>query len=645
MTKKDLYILMLEDNELDAELNQEQLLLLEDYNCVVKLIQDKESFIKEINACPQPELILCDYNLPSYNGMEALKDLNSHKLNIPFIFVTGTMQEEVAVDAIKAGAWDYVVKDRLFRLPLAITSVLKLKKEKDIAVEADKRAQRLIRGIDETSMQVVVIDKDFKIDYVNQNFTKISGKKPDEILGEPLSAIYPEEKKQLSKKIYHILNQKKSYQGDLKVIRADGIEYWEHITVTPIFNEQGEIKSYTLIAENITEQKELEENLIKSLKELEIQKKKAEESDNLKTAFLANLSHEIRTPMNGILGFAGLIKSENISPDTISVYINIIEQSGQRMLSLINDLVDISKIEAGQIVNEPQETNLNNLMEELCRFFMPQANKKNIELICKKGLPETDFSIFIDKVKLEQVLSNLISNALKFTKRGFVEFKYSVSEKHLFFSVKDTGIGIPSGLEDIVFERFRQADNNYLKETEGSGLGLSISKSFIEKMGGKIWVESEEGKGSEFFIDLPFDSITQSNEGADIDQEYSFDKVVTVLIAEDDEISRLYIEQVLPHEKFKLLHAKNGKEAIQIFEDHPEVQLILMDLKLPVMNGLNATREVRKKNSKIPIIAQTAYASEIDKKNALLAGCNDFITKPVKKDILLKKIEKALISV
>ncbi len=509
MNKEILHILMLEDNELDAELNLLQLSLLEEYECSTKIIQDKKDYLNELTVF-KPDLILCDFNLPSYNGMEALKDLNNLGLNIPFIFVTGTMQEEIAADAIKAGAWDYVVKDRLFRLPLAIRGVLKLKKEKDIAIAADNKNNRLLKGIDETSMQVVVIDKNLKIDYANYNFLKVNEFKLNNILGRTLADIFSTKDLSLQETIDKIFIQRGKFKGNVKIIRENGTEYWEDISATPVFNDNYEFEGYTIIADNITKQKELESNLMRSLedlqilnKELELSKEKAEESDRLKTAFLANLSHEIRTPMNGILGFAELLKYQSITEQELGYYADIIEQSGKRMLNIINDLVDISKIEANQIVIECQETNFCNLITNLCKFFEPVATNKGITLTCENNLTEPDQVILIDKLKTEQIITNLINNSLKFTKKGSIRVKYYITDSELSISIKDTGIGITPDMKDIIFERFRQADDNYLKETEGSGLGLSIAKSFVEKMGGKIWVESEYGKGSEFFVKIP----------------------------------------------------------------------------------------------------------------------------------------------
>lgn len=252
------------------------------------------------------------------------------------------------------------------------------------------------------------------------------------------------------------------------------------------------------------------ESLAESLKEyqrinVELQhaKTKAEESDQLKTAFLANLSHEIRTSMNGILGFTSLLRDGDINPATQKHYVDVIEQSGQRLLRMINDLVDISKIEAGQVMVNPEIININEIMGRIYTFFMPESTRKNIHFTYSCTLSNSDCHFVADALKLEQILTNLINNAFKFTSEGRIHFEYVIRGDMLVFRVEDTGSGISADMHEKVFERFRQVENTYLGATEGSGLGLAISKAFVELMGGKIWVESELGKGSVFSFTLP----------------------------------------------------------------------------------------------------------------------------------------------
>jgi PAS domain S-box-containing protein len=445
--------------------------------------------------------------------------------------------------------------------------------------------------------------------------------------------------------------------------RLDGTDQWLRYELHPWYKSRGQIGGLVMFTEDITENKKAENILNQTIKEysqlnkeltdslerieqinLELgkAKQKAEESDNLKTAFLANLSHEIRTPMNGILGFAGLLKNEDITQDKRERFVRLIEQSSKRMLKLISDLVDISKIESNQVDIRPKRSNLNSLMDKTYNFFKPLSEIKRIELTYSKGLSNGESEIIIDNLKLEQILSNLINNALKFTKEGSIYFNYTLHDGWLTFKVKDTGIGIPAGMEQLIFERFRQAENNHLVGNEGSGLGLSISKAFIELMGGSIWVESEKGKGSVFVFTLPYTPAEKVIQIKPTISEPLFDKGITLLIAEDDTMSYLYLEELLLDNKFTIIHAENGREAVQLTNEHPEIEIILMDLKMPIMDGIEATSEIRKNNTKVPIIAQTAYTSENDKNQALIAGCNDYITKPINKETLLEKMDYLL---
>ena len=516
------------------------------------------------------------------------------------------------------------------------------KKNKELLIQAKESAeeseQKMQRIFEFAPVSIGVLNNRVIYD-VNSQACNITGYTKEELIGKQTEIVFPSKKEyeKVGEVMYQQLEENGFSEFESKWKRKDGKLIYVYLALTYL-DPDDPSKGVLFSGLDITKKKEAEQQLINA-------KKKAEESDNLKTAFLANLSHEIRTPMNGILGFADLIKNENLAPDVISKYIHIIESSGERMLRLINDLIDISKIESNQIVFHYEKTNLNELIDEIYNFFILQANEKSIKFTCEKGLDNSESDIIIDKLKMGQVLSNVLNNALKFTKEGTIHFKYKLENNKIIFSVKDTGVGILPGMEEVIFERFNQAENNFLKETEGLGLGLSISKSFIEKMGGKIWVESEYGKGAEFFITIPFEGDKNESTDKKITQEHVIDNELTILIAEDDGVSYLYIETLLTNHGFKLYHAENGKQAIELFNKHPEINLILMDLKMPVMNGIEATSEIRKKDPKIPIIAQTAYAFDKDKQMAMDAGCSDFITKPIIKDLLMEKIANALNSI
>lgn len=375
---------------------------------------------------------------------------------------------------------------------------------------------------------------------------------------------------------------------------------------------------------------------------MQIAKEKAEESDKLKTSFLANMSHEIRTPMNGILGFADLLKSPDLSTEEKEEYIQIIEKSGQRMLNIINDLIDISKIEAGQIELHYGQTYIDDIIDELYKFFKPLADSKGLILRSKKDNSFKNRMIQSDRFRITQVLSNLINNALKFTQHGTIEFGYIEEYDKLEFYISDTGIGISPELKESIFERFRQADHSLSRDHEGSGLGLSISKALVEMHGGQIWVDSTLNQGSTFYFTIPCNLVQDRMQNDKPEKSPTGESSLVglpVLVAEDDEISFIFIEKLLQEEEMKIIHAKNGIEALEMLEEN-DVSVILMDLKMPKMSGLEATKIIREKYPHLPIIAQTAFALAEDEKMAMEAGCTAYISKPINKEELFELINK-----
>jgi signal transduction histidine kinase len=378
------------------------------------------------------------------------------------------------------------------------------------------------------------------------------------------------------------------------------------------------------------------------------QREKAELSDKLKSAFLANMSHEIRTPMNGILGFAELLKKPNLTGDEQKKYISIIESSGARMLNIINNIVDISKIESGLMEIDINKTDINKQIEYIYTFFKPEVEAKGIRLLYKNSLPSKETIIETDREKIFAILTNLVKNSIKYTNEGIIEFGYEKKGNTLEFFVKDTGIGISGDRQAAIFERFIQADITDKMARQGAGLGLSITKAYVEMLGGKIWVESEAGKGSTFYFTIPY----HYKPTEDKDLGYLTDPVKTgnwtnpkisglkILIAEDDKTSEILISMVI--EKFgkEILRVESGKDAVETCRNHPDIDLILMDIKMPVMDGYEATRQIRQFNKEVVIIAQTAYGLSGDREKALEAGCNDYFSKPINSDKLLACIHK-----
>jgi PAS domain S-box-containing protein len=388
---------------------------------------------------------------------------------------------------------------------------------------------------------------------------------------------------------------------------------------------------------SIIRRKRAEEELIRA-------KEKAEESDRLKSAFLANMSHEIRTPMNGILGFADLLKEPGLSGDEQQHYITIIEKSGQRMLNIINDIIDISKIEAGLMTLKMAESNIVDLLEYIHTFFKPEAEAKGIRLSVSNKLTHREATFITDREKLYAILTNLVKNAIKYSDRGEIELGCSRKVGIVEIYVRDTGIGIPQDRQQAIFERFIQADIDDKMARQGAGLGLAISKAYAEMMGGGIRVESEPGKGSVFFLTLPFKTSAdeQSETHLQAQANTGDDGLpgLSVLIVDDDEVSVMLLESELKKNVRNIMKVSTGPEAVELVRNTPGTDLVLMDILLPGMAGYEATRQIRQFNSHVVIIAQTAYGLAGDREKALDAGCNDYIAKPIIKKELQAMLRK-----
>ena len=362
---------------------------------------------------------------------------------------------------------------------------------------AENELRKLSLAIEQNTSSIFITDKNGNIEYVNPRFVEITGYQRDEIIGQnPRFLNSKKMNQEIYSELWATIAAGKIWKGELINKNKSGETYWINKSISPIFDEHGEITHYVSLAEEISDKKRQEEELIAA-------KEKAEESDRLKSAFLANISHEIRTPMNGIMGFAELLKEPDLSSENQLEYLDVIESSGQRMLNIINDLIDISKIEAGEATIRIRPTNLNLMLQEIHSFFLPEANKKNIRINYFIGLPEEICTIDTDPTKLNQILTNLIKNALKFTKEGSIDFGYKQINNSVEFFVSDTGAGIPAEQQEQIFERFKQSAINLTRHYEGAGLGLAISKAYVQLLGGSIRVESEIGIGSNFLFDLP----------------------------------------------------------------------------------------------------------------------------------------------
>ena len=391
----------------------------------------------------------------------------------------------------------------------------------------------------------------------------------------------------------------------------------------------------------------LEKAVEKRTIELVEAKNKAEQSDKLKSAFLASMSHEIRTPMNAIIGFSQILEDAEDDEERTEC-IELIKSNGNHLLALIDDIMDISKIEAGVFELHESEFSLNELMNEIYKVLEINENvkSKGLKIFVKNALSGSDSIIVADQKRLKQILINLAGNAAKFTDKGFIEMGYRLHINELYFYVKDTGRGIELDKQAFIFERFMQVIENHEPEHEGSGLGLAISKSLIKLFNGDLWVESEIGKGSIFYFNLPFikgsaSTLTFEKTNSEI-MEYNWKNKV-IVIAEDVATNYLLVKKSLRKTEVELIWAKNGQEAVDECKNNA-VDLVLMDIRMPIMNGLEATRQIKQLFPDLPIIAQTAYAMDGDRERSLQAGCDDYIAKPINLkefiELIAKFIEK-----
>ncbi len=621
----------------------------------------------ELAVEENPDVILLDIVMPVMDGFAVCKLIkkNEQTQDIPVVFITALKgDKESRIRALEAGGEAFLAKPiDESELIAQIRAMVKIKEGREEKKNEKKRLEKLVaerttelrqelqerkkaeekirqasenwnKTFDAMRDGIALIDSEMKIIQSNQVFREFL-----ELSGEDLKSGH----------CFHHLHGTNCPIVNCPFLRMKGSKKREklemelkdrilEILVDPIFDEKKELLGAVHIISDITERKTIE-------RELYFAKEKAEESDRLKSAFLANMSHEIRTPMNGILGFIDLLQNSGLSDEQHQLYLDIIKSSSGRLLNTINDIIEISKIEAGQSSIHYKELEIKEVMDYLLSFFRVEAEHKGLVISAKSDFEGQKFTVITDKDKLISIFSNLIKNSLKFTNQGSVEFGTQLNGDLLFFYVKDTGMGIPPDKIDVIFDRFVQADVEITRPYEGSGLGLSIAKAYTEMLGGTIHAESELGKGTEIRFTIQYipakpSPVSAGNENETTPRNESAQR--TILIAEDDDASYFYLQAVLSKQNHQVFRAKTGKEIIDLLKENPNVSIILMDIKMPTMDGYEATRKIREFDKRIPIIAQTAYALTGDREKAIDAGCTDYISKPVKGEELILKINHLL---
>ena len=508
--------------------------------------------------------------------------------------------------------------------------------ERQLAINIEEKVSEnfLSKIINQIGDPIFVKDDQSRLILVNDAFCNIFDLPRENIMGKTLAEDVPDDQREHFLRVDNLVLADGKESNIEELLKVRGGEMKTIFTKKSRYIDESGNKLLIGVIHDITSNKRIEAELI-------IARDRAEESDTLKSAFLANVSHEIRTPMNSILGFSDLLKKDSISKEKTKQYLDIIESSGKRLLRIISDIIDLSKIDTSQLNLAYENCNLNKLIDNLEEQFNLCNNGIKHRFKTSKGLSDSESVILVDQDRLAQILSNLIENSIKYAPDGNISFGYEVNNELLSFHVKDEGIGIDLKNHNLIFNRFSQINNEYLKSTSGTGLGLSIVKELTELMMGKIWVESELGKGATFYFSIPYQSISQENDQLTNESTNTFDgKEKVILIAEDEFLNYLYLKVVFENYPFKLIHAKNGEEAITLVKNNSSIDLVLMDIKMPKIDGINATIEIRKSNKNIPIIALSAHAFHEDKQRASNAGFNDYLSKPVNEKTLLDMVDK-----
>ena len=504
--------------------------------------------------------------------------------------------------------------------------------------EAEYQQYVLSKAINNSPVCVVITNTTGEIEFTNPAFTRITGYSYDETLKKNLLSLKVEYNS--GKSLIHAfesISKGDIWRGEVHMQNKNGDHFWVLGSFAPILNRKGEIAHFVAIMEDITLRKENE-------KELVLAKTRAEESDKLKTAFLSNLSHEIRTPLNAIIGFSSLLTDSDLTLVEKKNLSDVVYKNSNDLLKLIEDLIEISEIETGSLSIKKMECSVNAILNELQKSIIEEGKKANgVKISVRKEIHSDDFTILTDPVRLRQVLYNLLSNACKFTENGFVEFGYAFKDdQNLMFYVIDTGVGIEYEKQKHIFSAFRQADDSSTRKFGGMGLGLAISKHIVEKLGGKIWYTTMVGSGSTFYFTIPYIPIRLKFDPVQREEH----KVVfnwknkTILLADDIDVNYAFLKAAIKNTSAEVIWAKNGQEAVDMVMTNPSIDLVLMDIVMPDMDGFEATRKIKAFNNSLPVLCQTAFPSKEHYQAGLECGFDSYLAKPIKLQGILREIDK-----
>jgi PAS domain S-box-containing protein len=553
-------------------------------------------------------------------------------------------------------------------------NVRDITERKNIEKELTDRENRYKSFLDYSADAIFVADKNGKYIYTNKAVTEMLGYLPEEMLNKTIKDLAPKNKIRTYFNYFREALENGKLYTELELVKKDGttVSTDYNSVLLPgemvysscrdtsaknkseytlkeseqIFKAQND-RYLSLNSENAALNLELKRSInhIQHIKnDLSIAKTKVEETDRLKSAFLSNISHEIRTPVNAIMGFSSFLLEPDLNKEKLNDYVHIINLHARQLLSNLSDIIDISKIESGQFATESELVTINKLMKDLFVTYRKLVDYKKVRLIYSPESPNDLSQIKTDGNRIRQIVCNLLNNALKYTHSGEIEFGYCIKKKFIEFYVRDTGIGITPTEQESIFQLFRQLDETKKRQNGGNGIGLPVSKALVEKFGGTISVNSEPGKGSMFIFTIPYadePDTTEISSKTSNQNEYDWNDK-TILIVEDEVYNHAYIEKLLADTNAKLLNAWDGKMALELVKTHPEISMVIMDIKMPVMDGYESMQMIKKFRAKLPVIAQTAYALGHDSKKGLEAGFDTYLIKPIDSGLFKKVINSYL---
>jgi PAS domain S-box-containing protein len=584
---------------------------------------------------------------------------------------TGELMAVLGMD-VTSGYWTREIFKRT--VPIIILTILALilvyyiqqirilKNQKKAEKQLKEREEQYQALFEQAADGILIGNEAGTIIDANKSITVITGYEKDELVGKSINILFNEEELKEKPFDYHSVLEGKTVLNERQLVRKDG----RRVTIEMNTKKVGDGRLQAFFRD-ITQRKKNEKEIQQKNKKLQdinlmleqqkddirLAKEKAEESDKLKSVFLANMSHEIRTPMNGIIGFSEILSDPTFNLEEREEYLGIIQSLARNLMQLINDIIDISKIEANQLNLSKETFYINEVIEEMYRIYdfrLKKEFEKKITLRKHIPLEKEKSKVYTDRIRLRQVINNLLNNAIKFTREGEIEVGYELLEqKEWCFWVKDTGIGISKKDQPYIFERFRQVETSEFHQQQGTGLGLAISKNLVEILGGRIWVESKPEMGSVFYFTIPggknWDEVNLDNRFDNKKLNGYMWKGKTILIVEDDLPSREYLKRMLYPTGAKLIIKETGEKGLHEFMQNENIDLVLMDIRLPGIDGTEVIKKIRETGSNIPIIAQTAHSMNEDRQKCLESGANDYIAKPINSKELLAIINKYILSI